>query len=183
MPVPIATSAPARTADHWTDCSVGQISVKPLVKKYSDFQNTKSGVYPLPSRPTQKGRFAIVTKRRCGMRWTRGSADERCNSRTAKSCGPDASVVGVKSVEFFSAGDGVKQARSPGRARSSLLKPTRAGMPGSSGGPVVTNSCVFYHFTREAVGALGARHSPRPLGRKRHSKLGRFTSRERGFML
>jgi hypothetical protein len=36
-------------------------------------------------------------------------------------------------------------------------------MPDVSGGPVVTNSCVYLHFTREAAGALGARHSPRPL--------------------
>src|SRR5450432_3435560 len=36
-------------------------------------------------------------------------------------------------------------------------------MLGVSGGPVVTNSCVYFHFTREAAGALGARHSPRPL--------------------
>ena len=28
---------------------------------------------------------------------------------------------------------------------------------------MVTNSCVYLHFTHEAVGALGARHSPRPL--------------------
>ena len=34
------------------------------------------------------------------MRWTRdGAADESIFSRTAKSCGPDASVVGVKLVE------------------------------------------------------------------------------------
>jgi hypothetical protein len=34
-------------------------------------------------------------------------------------------------------------------------------MPGDSGATVVTNSRVFY-TTREAAGALGARHSPRP---------------------
>jgi hypothetical protein len=36
-------------------------------------------------------------------------------------------------------------------------------MPGDSGATVVTNSRVFY-TTREAAGALGARHSPRPQG-------------------
>jgi hypothetical protein len=35
-------------------------------------------------------------------------------------------------------------------------------MPGNLGEPVVTNSCVCFHFTREAAGALSARHSPRP---------------------
>src|SRR3981189_2642014 len=59
-------------------------------------------------------------------------------------------------------GDGGKKARSPGRARRKPLKPSRAGMPGDSGVSVVTNARVFYS-TRAAAGALGARHSPRPL--------------------
>ena len=42
-------------------------------------------------------------------------------------------------------------------------KPLRAGMPGKSGGPVVTTLVCFLHFAREAAGALGTRHSPRPL--------------------
>jgi hypothetical protein len=52
---------------------------------------------------------------------------------------------------------------SPGRSRISR-KPSRAGMLGNSGVNVVTNSCVYLNFTREAAGALGARHSPRPFG-------------------
>src|SRR5437764_12184878 len=36
-------------------------------------------------------------------------------------------------------------------------------MPGSSGEPVVTTSCAYFHFARETAGALGTRHSPRPL--------------------
>jgi hypothetical protein len=59
--------------------------------------------------------------------------------------------------------DGDKKARSPGRARNKLLKPLRAGMPGDSGGPVVTMLVCFIYFAREAAGALGTRHSPRPL--------------------
>src|SRR6202048_5310515 len=59
--------------------------------------------------------------------------------------------------------DGDKKARSPGRARNKLLKPLRAGMPGYSGGPVVTTLVCFIYFAREAAGALGTRHSPRPL--------------------
>jgi hypothetical protein len=43
-----------------------------------------------------------------------------------------------------SADDGDKTNSSPGRARNKPLKPLRAGMPGCSGGPVVTNSCAFY---------------------------------------
>src|SRR4030088_805506 len=40
-------------------------------------------------------------------------------------------------------------------------------MPGCSGEPVVTTLvCITKKFAREAAGALGARHSPRPHGRK-----------------
>jgi hypothetical protein len=45
-----------------------------------------------------------------------------------------------------------KERGSPGRARRKPLKPLRAGMPDVSGEPVVTNSCVYLHFTREAAG-------------------------------
>src|ERR1700724_4921355 len=62
-----------------------------------------------------------------------------------------------------SAGDGDKKARSPGRVRRKPLKPLRAGMPGDPGGPVVTTLVWFLFFPREAAGAMGARHSPRPL--------------------
>ena len=37
------------------------------------------------------------------------------------------------------------------------------GRPGVSGGPVVTTLVCFLHIAREAAGALGTRHSPRPL--------------------
>src|SRR5450631_3500754 len=59
--------------------------------------------------------------------------------------------------------DGGKQARSPGRARNKLLKPSRAGMPGDPGATVVTTLVCFLHFAHEAAGAMGTRHSPRPL--------------------
>jgi len=53
-------------------------------------------------------------------------------------------------------------------------------MPGEPGGPVVTNSCVFY-FTHEAAGAAGTRHSPRPPWRRVvEAQLGRIAPRERG---
>src|SRR6202167_1274667 len=42
------------------------------------------------------------------------------------------------------ADDGDKQARSPRRARSKLLTPSRAGMPGDPGATVVTNACAYY---------------------------------------
>jgi hypothetical protein len=61
--------------------------------------------------------------------------------------------------------DGDKKARSPGRARNKLLKPSRAGMPGDPGATVVTNARAYYS-TRAAAGATGTRHSPRPLWAK-----------------
>jgi hypothetical protein len=60
-------------------------------------------------------------------------------------------------------GDGDKQARSPGRARNRLLKPSRAGMPGDLGATVVTNSCAFYTLRTRLRVRRAPRHSPRPL--------------------
>src|SRR3954447_4070311 len=87
------------------------------------------------------------------------AADERCRTRTAKSCGPDASTLASSFVQKQSDGD--KQARSPGRSRRKPLKPSRAGVPGSSGLPVVTNSYAFLLCMR-GCGCVGTRHSPRP---------------------
>src|SRR5450631_4916339 len=92
--------------------------------------------------------------------------------RTAKSCGPDAptlasssrSCVGPTGLrQNLSADDGGKTARSPGRARRKPLKPLRAGMPGDSGVLVVTRVRSTTTIAHETAGALGIRHSPRPL--------------------
>jgi hypothetical protein len=61
-----------------------------------------------------------------------------------------------------SAGDGDKKARSPERARRKPLKPLRGECRVISGVTVVTNARALYP-TRAAAGALGARHSLRPL--------------------
>jgi hypothetical protein len=63
----------------------------------------------------------------------------------------------------LSADDGGKTARSPGRARRKPLKPLRAGMPGDSGVLVVTRVRSTTTIAHETAGALGIRHSPRPL--------------------
>ena len=79
-------------------------------------------------------------------------------------------------------GDGDNKARSPGRSRGNPLKPLRAGMPGESGEPVVTNSYAFY-FACEAAGASSTRHSPRPLNVQKalqDAKLARGVRRDRG---
>ena len=77
--------------------------------------------------------------------------------------------------------DGDKKARSPGRSRRKPLKPLRAGMPGCSGEPTVTNSCALYPFRTRGCGCISTRHSPRPLtgGNDRHNS-GRIAPRDRG---
>src|SRR6266436_5556892 len=50
-------------------------------------------------------------------------------------------------------------------------KTIACGNAGCSGGPVVTTLVCFVYFAREAAGAFGARHSPRPL----------FSERRNGF--
>jgi hypothetical protein len=69
-------------------------------------------------------------------------------TRTAKSCGPDASTPASSLWSNNSASDGDKKARSPGRARRKPLKPSRAGMPGDPGATVVTNARAYYQYTR-----------------------------------
>src|ERR1700738_5175991 len=98
------------------------------------------------------------------MRWTRAAPKTR-----ALACGRRRRVV-LTPRRWRQVGDdashhadgGGKQARSPGRARNKLLKPSRAGMPGDPGATVVTNARAYYS-TRAAAGATGTRHSPRPL--------------------
>src|SRR6266446_5892384 len=81
-------------------------------------------------------------------------------TRTAKSCGSDAPIVGVKPVRR-SAGDGVKKRGHRGEHEGNR-KTIARGMPGCSGVTVVTMLVCFLHFAREAAGASRARHSLRP---------------------
>jgi hypothetical protein len=60
-----------------------------------------------------------------------GAADESATLRTAKPCGPDASMVGVKfSRSKLLGDDGDNKARSPGRVRRKPLKPFACGNAG-----------------------------------------------------
>ena len=110
-----------------------------------------------------QGAFRDRHERRAGDAMDAGgAADESAISRTAKSCGPDAPTLASSLAEATPRGDGGNKARSPGRARSKPLTPSRAGMPGDPGATVVTNARAYYS-TRAAAGATGTRHSPRPL--------------------
>jgi hypothetical protein len=124
------------------------LPVQSCSQKYSNSLLTQITSTSLASRPTHKGRFAIVTDVGQGMRWTQAVLLTR-----ALSCGRRSRVVltprrwrQVGERDF--AGDGGKQARSPRRARRKPLKPSRAGMPGDPGATVVTNACAFYHCAR-----------------------------------
>jgi hypothetical protein len=91
--------------------------------------------------------------------------------RTAKSCGSDA--PGLAS-SFAEASRPDRAQTKPIREMTVTTKPGRrgehevsrktiaCGNAGCSGGPVVTTLVGFILFAREAAGALGARHSPRP---------------------
>jgi hypothetical protein len=176
-------------------CPSGSFVSSPLCKNIFVFTHPKSHLELSASHPTE-GRIAIVTdagrdavdaaafcaRRDCrvgsyGPVSDQQRADERCCSRTAKSCGPDAPTLASSSRsrvgptglrQDISADDGGKRARSPGRARHKLLKPLRAGMPGDSGVLVVTRVRSTTIIAHETAGALGIRHSPRPLWGERY---------------
>ena len=139
-----ARGALHKKSDLWRRINV-ICPVQSLGQKYFGFPEMQISLHDLPSRPA-RGALAIVTNVGAGS-GGRGSAGAQEGSqggfyqsvsdhgargrtalkRTAKSCGPDASAVGVKSgggvasptgrTKPYSRGDGVKQARSPGRAR------------------------------------------------------------------
>ena len=87
------------------------------------------------SRATE-GRFAIVTIRWRGMRWTlrrqAGFCPTRSPQRTAKSCGPGAATVASIPAGLCWRDNGDNQRRSPGRARISR-QPIARGRPGCLG--------------------------------------------------
>jgi hypothetical protein len=156
------------------------LPVQSCSQKYSRSLLTQITSTSLASRPTHKGRFAIVTDVGQGMRWTQAALLTR-----ALSCGRRSRVVLTprrwrQVGERNFTGDGGKQARSPGRVRRKPLKPSRAGMPGDPGATVVTNACAFYHCAR-GCGCKGHPAFPTPfVGRKVHAQLGRIAPRECG---
>src|SRR6202790_3613927 len=102
-------------------------------------------------------------------------------TRTAKSCGPDASTPASSFADKYPQGDGDKKARSPGRARRKPLKPLRAGMPGDSGGPVVT-TLVWFLFSHARLRVHWAPGIPHALcfSREAGANLGCIEPRECG---
>jgi hypothetical protein len=142
----------------------------PPLQKYFCFPESKSRLYS-PCPVPQRG-VAQRHETRGGMRWTLVvpvTNGARADGKVVWSWRLDA---GVKLVEATSQATETKKPIS-GESTKQPLTPSRAGMPGDSGGLVVTNSCAFY-FAREAAGASRARHSPRPLGADVDASLGHF---------
>jgi len=74
------------------DGQITQKSVKPLLKKYSDFPKLRISLYPSHPVP-HRGAFRERHGRRGGMRWTQRCARRATLLRTVKSCGPDTSTL------------------------------------------------------------------------------------------
>jgi hypothetical protein len=155
--------------------------LRPLVSEFPKYRlpPTQISCIRPPSRPKQ-GRLAIVTDAGRDAVDADSAKDERRfrgrRSRVVLTPRRRRQVCGGNV-----ASDGDKKARSPGRARRKPLKPLRAGMPGCSGGPVVTNARVYY-TTRAAAGASAPGIPHALMGRKVHQRLGRIASRECGLI-
>src|ERR1700716_2337429 len=94
------------------------------------------------------------------MRWTRRRVRRTRRLWAAERCGPDVSTLASSRREEAQ----MTVTNKPDhRGEHGISRKTIArGMPGDPGVTVVTNARAFY-TTRAAAGALGARHSPRPL--------------------
>ena len=179
----VALSCPARSGRFVEPDQADATCPVPLRENIPVPFRRKSPAYPPPSRPDTEGRFAIVTDVGCGMRWTRAALLTRappCGRRSRVVLTPRRwrQVLEKQASCKFLGGDGGKQARSPGRARNKPLKPLRAGMPGDPGATVVTNSCVYYFYTR-GCGCNGHPAFPTPfVGRIDDAQLGRMARRD-----
>jgi hypothetical protein len=147
--------------------------VQPLSKKYSAFPKYQITAITPAVHPTE-GRIAIVTNAGLDVMDAGGATDESACLRTAKPCGPDTPTL-VSSRWSDPPATVAKKPVHRGE-RGISRKPLRAGMPGVSG-ELAVNTRVHSTpttFAREAAGALGTRHSPRPLSR---AALDSFTTR------
>jgi hypothetical protein len=133
--------------------------------------------------PPLEGRIAIVTDvgAGCGGRGRR--FDEGVCARTVKSCGPDASTLASSWWKSFSANDGGKKARSPGRVRISR-KTIAWGMSGDPGDLAVNTRVHTHHPMRtRGCGCAWRPAFPAPSFEKGGTllaKLARNMRRDRG---
>ena len=143
------------------------------MQKYFCFTEAKLRLYS--PRPVPDRGVAQRHETRGGMRWTLTVPETK-----ALFCGRPSRVVLAPRRRCQvggsnSAGDGDKKARSPGRARNRPLTPSRAGMPGDSGGLVVTNSRVF--LPTRGCGCIGRPAFPTPFWGRMICKTRAFSRR------
>ena len=116
------------------------------------------------------------TRDDCSVRRSRVVLTPR---RWRQVCGRHVGPTGRGHVTY-SAGDGGKRARSPGRARRKPLKPLRAGMPGDSGVLVVSRVRSTTTKCTRGRGCSGHPAFPTPSrGREINANLGRIAPRDR----
>jgi hypothetical protein len=117
--------------------------------------------------PPQEGRIAIVTNVRRGAVDAGSATDERACLRTAKPCGSGAPLQASSSRgrPKRRADDGVNKAIGPRGERGRSRKTIAWGMPDVFRCLRCEDWCAYSTplCAHQAAGALGTRHSPRPL--------------------
>ena len=103
--------------------------------------------YVVATPPRAEGRMRIVTTRAAGCDGRGCAAWRAAGARTAKACGPGALAAGAKSAEDDPQATVTQKPVSPGRARRSLLTPSRRECR-CSGFICGSNLCAFYHRTQ-----------------------------------
>jgi hypothetical protein len=125
-----------------------------------------SGKSPLQARPVPPGKRGVSrSSRNAGWDAVDATAaqDERCRSRTAKPCGPDASMAGVKLAKA--------SFRWRRRQQSPILRGEHGisrraiaqGRPDVPAEPVCSCAVSLNAFAHETAGAARTRSSLRPL--------------------
>jgi hypothetical protein len=127
------------------DGQIGDLPVESLSQKYSGSLLTQITFISFASWPDTKGAFRDRHERRAGMRWTRGALLTRALFlRTAKSCGPDASMVGVKSVIMLRITPAMVTTKPDHQGEHEVNRNTIAcGNAGCPGATVVTNARAY----------------------------------------
>ena len=114
-----------------------------------------------------EGRIAIVTNAGRAVVDANGATDERAVSRTSKPCGSGAPLQASSSRrrQRVARMTGSTKQLVPGESAEEAVKPLRGECRMFSGASAVKTGVhtQLTHCAHQAAGALGTRHSPRPL--------------------
>jgi hypothetical protein len=144
-------------------------------RKIFRFIGTQSCARNGSARALIRGRCAIVTERRRGLRWTlRRQCDANRTDENAGSVRRSRVVLAPRPWRYVSEGfsltTGARKAASPGRACISR-KAIARGKPGCLGCTCLIRVRSFATIAHGAAGAVGARLSLRPRFRKRANEI------------